>query len=72
MGYIIRPQRTDLTYREIEIAKLLIKGYSNDQIAQELIISKHTAKRHVSSILIKLDAINRTHAAYILGQINLD
>lgn len=72
MGYIIRPLRTDLTNREKEIAKLLIKGYSNTQMALELNISKHTVKRHVSSILIKLDALNRTHAAYILGQMNLD
>ena len=46
--------KTKLTERENEVLKLLVQGKSNTQIAQELIVSVHTAKAHVCSILQKL------------------
>lgn len=61
-----------LTSREKETAKLLIKGYNNREIAKNLIVSIHTVKCHVTSIINKLEALNRTHAAYIIGHKNLD
>ncbi|NIV32474.1 MAG: hypothetical protein GWN58_24450, partial [Anaerolineae bacterium] len=44
-----------LTPREIEVLGLLLAGATNQQIADELVITIHTAKRHVSNILAKLN-----------------
>lgn len=52
-----------LTERELEVLKLIAKGYSNDKIAQQLVISVGTVKGHVSNILSKLHLIDRTQAA---------
>ena len=54
-----------LTFRETEVIKLLCLGYSNFEIAKELFISIHTVKAHVSSIIYKFEAKNRTHAIYL-------
>ncbi|MBP3924661.1 helix-turn-helix transcriptional regulator [bacterium] len=56
-----------LTRRENDVAQLLILGYTSKKIADKLGISFHTAKLHVCRIIKKLGAVNRTHAAYILG-----
>lgn len=53
-----------LTQREIEVLKLVCLGYTNDEIAESLIISSHTAKAHVCSILRKVGVNNRTFLAY--------
>ena len=52
-----------LTEREHEVLKLLVKGKSNTEIASELIVSVHTAKAHVCSILQKLCVDDRVQAA---------
>jgi DNA-binding CsgD family transcriptional regulator len=54
-----------ITPREREVLELLAQGASNHQIAQELVISEKTAGVHVSHILSKLGARNRTEAAAI-------
>ena len=54
--------KTRLTERENEVLKLLVQGKSNTQIAQELIVSVHTAKAHVCSILQKLCVDDRVQA----------
>jgi len=51
-----------LSERELEVLVLMAHGYSNADIANKLIISEHTAKRHASNILQKLNASNRTRA----------
>ena len=51
-----------LTAREIEVLHLLAAGAGNQQIADTLIISLHTVKRHVTNILQKLDATSRLAA----------
>jgi len=53
----------ELTEREIEVLRLLTKGYSNLQISEELNISVNTVKTHISHILKKLQLKNRTQAA---------
>ena len=51
-----------LTDRELEVLRLLAAGMANQQIAQELVVALETAKKHVSHILGKLGAANRTQA----------
>ena len=51
-----------LTARELEVLNLLAQGMTNKEIAAELVITVRTVKFHVSSILRKLDAGNRTEA----------
>ena len=60
-----------LTDREKEIAKYIIKGYSNSEIAKMLFVSKSTVKVHVSNILQKTKAKNRVNLAYILGSMEI-
>ncbi len=54
-----------LTRRELEILQLVVQGYSNNAIAQELFISLGTVKTHVRNILNKLHADDRTQAAVL-------
>ena len=56
------PLLDPLTPREMEVLLWLAQGASNRDIAHNLMISLDTAKRHVSNILSKLDAKNRTQA----------
>jgi len=59
-----------LTGRELEVMRLLAAGKSNKQIADELVVSLATVKKHVGHILGKLAAANRTQAvarARVLG-----
>ncbi|CDM95922.1 putative two-component system transcriptional regulator, LuxR family [Limnospira indica PCC 8005] len=58
----------DLTPRELEVLRLIGKGYSNREIAQELFISERTVKNHVSSILSSLNLRDRTQVALLANQ----
>jgi LuxR family maltose regulon positive regulatory protein len=51
-----------LTERELEILQLVATGASNQAIAQQLVISLHTVKKHLTHILAKLNAPSRTAA----------
>lgn len=53
-----------LTNREKDVLKELAKGLNNEEIARNLYISEHTVKKHVSSILSKLNLRNRSQIAY--------
>jgi NarL family two-component system response regulator LiaR len=55
----------ELTPREREVLKLLAAGLSNSEIAERLFLSVGTVRLHVSNILGKLGAPNRTSAAVI-------
>ena len=68
-------QFEDLTEREHEVINLVAKGRSNQEIANELVISEKTVKTHVSNILGKLQLEDRTQLAiYVIkkGLVNLD
>lgn len=51
-----------LSARELEVICLLARGASNQEIAEELVLALNTVKRHVSNIIAKLGAANRTQA----------
>ena len=62
----------DLTPREREVLALLAAGMSNNDIARRLVLSVGTVRLHVSNILAKLGAPNRTTAAVIAMKHGLD
>jgi two-component system, NarL family, response regulator LiaR len=57
------PTEDPLTDREVEVLKLVAQGRSNQEIADELVISEATVRTHVSNILGKLHLASRTQAA---------
>ncbi|HEY7850725.1 MAG TPA: response regulator transcription factor [Ktedonobacterales bacterium] len=54
---------SELSDRELEVLRLIAEGCNNTEIAERLVISEHTVKRHVSNILSKLHLADRTQAA---------
>ena len=71
---LIRPQTTPLeplSEREREVLVYLAQGAANKEIAQKLVITEGTVKNHVSNILGKLQAENRTQAADIARRYGL-
>jgi DNA-binding NarL/FixJ family response regulator len=58
----------DLTERQIEVFRVLIRGQSDKQIARELNIAESTVKTHVRAIFQALGAQRRSEAAYIARQ----
>lgn len=59
----VRTTELTLTLREIQVIKLVARGMSNAQIAQELVTSERTIGVHVSHVLEKLGLKNRTQLA---------
>ena len=62
MGTAMESLATPLTVRELEILSYVARGYINKQVAHKLSISEQTIKNHMTSILRKLDANDRTQA----------
>ena len=60
-----------LTDREAEVLRLLAAGRSNQRIAHELVVALDTVKKHVTHILGKLGAANRTEAVARARQLGL-
>lgn len=54
-----------LTEREIDVLRLIAAGNSNKKIADQLMIGEGTVKTHISNIISKLNANDRTHAVTI-------
>ena len=61
----------DLTAREREVLALMVQGLTNPQIAERLVVSRATAKAHVSNILSKLEVSNRAEAVAVAVQHHL-
>ena len=55
----------ELSTRELEVLRLVAAGNANKEIAAQLSIGEDTVKRHVTNILAKLRANDRTHAVTI-------
>jgi LuxR family maltose regulon positive regulatory protein len=60
-----------LTDREVEVLLLLAAGRSNQRIAHELVVALDTVKKHVTHVLAKLGAANRTEAVARARQLGL-
>jgi DNA-binding NarL/FixJ family response regulator len=58
-----RPPPASLTQREVEVLRLVGRGYTNSQIARSLFVSVSTVKKHVQRIIAKLGVADRTQAA---------
>lgn len=59
------PARPSLTPREREVLDHISEGLTNPEIAARLVVSTETVKSHVASVLAKLGARDRTHAALL-------
>jgi DNA-binding NarL/FixJ family response regulator len=64
-GHRVRRRRewpAGLTAREVEVLRLLARGLSNKEIAQQLLITPKTAGSHIEHIYTKIEASNRAQA----------
>ena len=64
-------QLDELTAREREVMALVATGLSNDQIAEQLVVSPATAKTHVSRALMKLQARDRAQLVVLAYETGL-
>jgi DNA-binding NarL/FixJ family response regulator len=58
------PNDKSLTPREMEVLHYVSPGLTNHEIANKMFITSYPVKRHISSIIEKLEARNRTGAVY--------
>ena len=58
-----QPPQSVLTRRELEVATRIARGFSNRQIAEDLVITLSTTERHVANILNKLEMRSRVQVA---------
>ena len=61
----LRPVRSSLTAREWEVLDLICEGRSNDEIADEFVVSEETVKTHVKSVMRKLGVHSRRDAVAV-------
>lgn len=64
-------QPAKLTHREQEVLRCLMAGLPNKRIARKLNISDSTVKTHLSNIMQKLDAHNRTEVTFKARELGL-
>jgi DNA-binding NarL/FixJ family response regulator len=64
-------EKLGLTTRELEVVRLIAQGYSNTEIAAELIVSDATVKTHINHIFSKLGARDRAQVIVKARQLGL-
>ena len=69
--YTHLPESMLLTNRELEVLTLVVAGLSNQEIAEQLVISVQTVKRHISNLYGKLGVRRRTEAVARARELNL-
>jgi LuxR family maltose regulon positive regulatory protein len=60
-----------LTARELEVLQLLAAGAPNRAIAEQLVVTQETVKKHLSHLFDKLGAVNRTQAVVRARELGL-
>ena len=65
------PQRGLLTPREAEVLRLVAAGLTNPQIAERLLVSKHTVHRHLANTMAKLEVASRAAAVARAGALGI-
>ena len=60
-----------LSQRELEVLRLIVEGATNKEIADELVLTVNTVKRHISNIFGKLVVRNRAEAIARARELNL-
>lgn len=65
------PAMAKLSPRQLELARLVAAGYTNNEIAQKLGLAHQTVKNHIRSVFFKLSAHNRVQVALKLSQSTL-
>ena len=68
MRHMSEPAADALTEREMDVLRLMAKGMPNKEIAAVLVVTERTVKFHISAILSKLGAGNRTEAVRVAVQ----
>lgn len=68
MRHMSEPAADTLTEREMDVLRLMAKGMPNKEIAAALVVTERTVKFHISAILSKLGAGNRTEAVRVAVQ----
>lgn len=68
----LRKENLNLTPKEIEVLKLIVKGLNNNEIAEKLVLSLSTVKFHIENIFTKLNTDNRTRAAVIAVKMGIE
>jgi DNA-binding NarL/FixJ family response regulator len=63
--------RPDLTARELEVLKWIVRGHSNAQIAAEMGVVEETIKSHIKNIFVKLRVSSRSKAAALAQKLGL-
>jgi len=60
-----------LTFREMEVLRYIVKGYSNKEISNEMNRSANTIKTHIKNIYSKLQINRRVHALIKAKELNI-
>jgi DNA-binding NarL/FixJ family response regulator len=66
-----QPLIEPLTFRELDVLRLMTEGMSNKEIAEKLVVTEGTVKNHVSNIISKLSVRDRTQAALRAKELRL-
>lgn len=59
------------TLRELEVLGLVATGHSNQEIAEQMVVSINTVRAHLRNLYAKLNARNRIHAVEMARQLGL-